>query len=998
MLALIAIWVVFAFGDQRGASATEVDASAGDPGIAETILGGGAAADTVGAIIPQYDWAAALSQLNGTPSLAPLVLFDAGAGQGPRPLAVIGRATLMQQDGEPRPLLSDGQFVWGPNAAGFSIGDYLHDRGSPLARFSEDIALWASYSSVNPQVLMAVLEMQDRLVSEPRADLTDDQVRAKIEEAALGLAKAFYQHLYALGARSQGDPKAAAVVRTADNQLVQVDPGLPSASYAVAAILGQGMSMEGLQSATSLAGSGSFSAVFGSMFPAADPLSTANDISAPAAPPSSLLQLPFPQGAVWVFGGPHSWNGDSTPPFSSMDFFLRGGTCASPPFYYATASGPGSSQRPSNYSCWLEIDHGGGWKTSYYHLRNTYNGGSIDRNGIVGSIACETCAGGYATGPHVHWSLKYNGSYVSLEGAKVSGWTIHVGSTAYTTGSLERAGTTLDPYDSVLNDYHTYYPQTEHSLRFYGNNTNDIDRVKVQIDDPDNGNPGPPADIGAADFTLEWWMKAMPGENGAGAISCGANYNWIYGNTIFDRDRYNQVRTYGVSMADGRIAFGLTGNGTGVYTLCATSQVDDGQWHHIAVERRRSDGYLWIYVDGHLEAQADGPDGDISYPDSGTPDSYCGPMGDDVCVNDPYLVMGAEKHGIGPDHPSYSGWLDEIRMSNELRYDADFTVPDAPFVTDGAAVALYHFNEGAGDSLNEVAGYPGGPGNGLRFFGGAPAGPAWSSDNPWAPAAPTPTPTVTPSPTDSPTPTATPTDMPTPTSTPTATRTPTPTFTPTITDTPTPTYTPTDTPTPTATFTPTPTPIFSDVPFGHWAFDEINALYEAGYVVGCSTNPRMYCPDRILTRAESAVFVLRGQYGSIADPPYPDPSSPTFADVSKSFWGYGWIESLWQDGFTAGCSADPLQYCPGRQHTRAEGSVFFLRVKNGASYEPPAATGIFHDVSDTDWFAGWVEAAYNQGLLPACSESPLEFCPKDLLDRAWAAYMMVQAKGGLPLP
>jgi hypothetical protein len=45
-----------------------------------------------------------------------------------------------------------------------------------------------------------------------------------------------------------------------------------------------------------------------------------------------------------------------------------------------------------------------------------------------------------------------------------------------------------------------------------------------------------------------------------------------------------------------------------------------------------------------------------------------------------------------------------------------------------------------------------------------------------------------------------------------------------------------------------------------------------------------------------------------------------------------------------------------------------------------------------------VEAAYNEGILPACSTDPLQFCPEDELDRAWAAYMMVQAKGGLPLP
>jgi hypothetical protein len=204
--------------------------------------------------------------------------------------------------------------------------------------------------------------------------------------------------------------------------------------------------------------------------------------------------------------------------------------------------------------------------------------------------------------------------------------------------------------------------------------------------------------------------------------------------------------------------------------------------------------------------------------------------------------------------------------------------------------------------------------------------------------------------------------------------------------------TPTMTPTPTVTHTPTPTPVFEDVPDGYWAKDYIEALFNAGYIAGCSTSPRLYCPDRILTRAESSVFILRGSYGNIPTPPHPAPSTPTFADVDPTYWGYGWIESLWTDGFTAGCGTDPLIYCPLRNHTRAEGSVFFLRIKNGVSYVPPTPTDLFADVDLEAWYAGWVEAAYLQGLLPACSTSPLQFCPDGPLDRAWAAYMMVKAK------
>ena len=59
---------------------------------------------------------------------------------------------------------------------------------------------------------------------------------------------------------------------------------------------------------------------------------------------------------------------------------------------------------------------------------------------------------------------------------------------------------------------------------------------------------------------------------------------------------------------------------------------------------------------------------------------------------------------------------------------------------------------------------------------------------------------------------------------------------------------------------------------------------------------------------------------------------------------------------------------------------------------PPTPVGIFDDVPLTAWYAGWVEAAYNEGILPACQASPLRFCPMTSLDRAWAAYLMVQAK------
>ena len=192
--------------------------------------------------------------------------------------------------------------------------------------------------------------------------------------------------------------------------------------------------------------------------------------------------------------------------------------------------------------------------------------------------------------------------------------------------------------------------------------------------------------------------------------------------------------------------------------------------------------------------------------------------------------------------------------------------------------------------------------------------------------------------------------------------------------------------------TPPDPPTFVDVPFSHWAHDEIEALYQGGYVSGCSSSPLMYCPENAMTRAESAVFVVRGINGGSFTPP--DPGQQIFADVPLFEWFSKWSTALWNAGYTAGCGTNPLIYCPLQEHTRTEGTVFFLRMLNGANYTPPDPSGIFADVDPGFWGARWIEAAYNAGLISACQESPsLLFCPDDPLDRATAATMMVQAKG-----
>ncbi|MEJ2550273.1 MAG: SpoIID/LytB domain-containing protein [Anaerolineales bacterium] len=577
-----------------------------------------------------------------------------------------------------------------------------------------------------------------------------------------------------------------------------------------------------------------------------------------------------------------------------------------------------------------------------------------------------------------------------------------------------------------------------YSMRFYGRIDDDLlelpadddgDRLKVPVDDPSNSDPGPPADIGDTDFTIEWWLKARPGDNAAEPQE-PIYENWTLGNIILDRSVFydDGIGEYGVSLQGGRIAFG-TRNGIPYesHTILGNIVVTDGAWHHVAVTRSL-DGWMQIFVDGQLDTADQGPVGDISYTD------------DHIAyhVNDPYLVIGAEKFDQST-RLDFDGWLDEMRFSSVVRYTENFTPPNAPYTTDADTVIIFHFDEGEGDDVHDFSEHPDGPSDALRYLGDRPAGPQWSIDSPPAwyvpPPTPTPTPTstatatiagsttATATSTSTPTATATPTSSATATVTasPTATSTATPTTTGTATATPdgsatntatptntpnetsTATATPTDTATPTTTATPTntptaaPTAIFEDVPYGHWAFDYINALYNAGYVAGCSSEPLLYCPDNTMSRAEAAVFVERGIKDLSFFPD--DPTTQLFDDVPLDNWAAKWVTVLWEDGYTAGCSLTPPLYCPWQGNTRAEGSVFFLKMLFGRDFMPEQPTvQRFADVPIDMWYAKWVHAADDAGLLPPCEMSPeLMFCPDIPLTRDWSAYMMVQAKGGLPL-
>jgi len=152
-----------------------------------------------------------------------------------------------------------------------------------------------------------------------------------------------------------------------------------------------------------------------------------------------------------------------------------------------------------------------------------------------------------------------------------------------------------------------------------------------------------------------------------------------------------------------------------------------------------------------------------------------------------------------------------------------------------------------------------------------------------------------------------------------------------------------------------------------------------------------------MDRAQSAVFMLRGNFGVDYAPP--TVLTHWFHDNwALGSWAEKWAEGMWDEGLTAGCNISPLKFCPWDLTPREQAVIFGLKLKYGNSYTPPPATGtVFADMTNTSYYATkWAEKAYADGLIPSCgidsASGKPKFCPQVMTTRGLAAYIIVRAK------
>lgn len=139
---------------------------------------------------------------------------------------------------------------------------------------------------------------------------------------------------------------------------------------------------------------------------------------------------------------------------------------------------------------------------------------------------------------------------------------------------------------------------------------------------------------------------------------------------------------------------------------------------------------------------------------------------------------------------------------------------------------------------------------------------------------------------------------------------------------------------------------FSDLEEGNWADDPVQYLVEEGVITGYADGT--FRPNENVTRAQFAKMLVGALGWELVTP-----QTPTFSDVPTDYWAYSYIETAAAHGVLGGYADGTFR--PAANVTRAQ-LAKMLYTSRGWVMESPAIT-TFGDVSESDWFYTYVQAA-----------------------------------------
>jgi LysM repeat protein len=385
------------------------------------------AGDTLGTIAQQYGVSLeALMQANG--------LADAN-------LLSIGQELTIPapSPGEQGPsfkIIPNSELVYGPASAAFDVNAFIQDKGGYLANYSEDVngeylsgaeivVRVAQNYSVNPRLLLALLEYQSGWVTES-APFSLDYPMGLLDPWHSGL---YLQMTWSADTLNRGyylwRANAISTWVLADGSVLPIAPTINAGTAGVQNFFAKLDDMFTWQGDTTAFGL--FQTYF---FLFGNPFDLAIEPLVPPNIPQPAMQLPFEDGSVWSFtGGPHGgWDNGSA--WAALDFGPPGEAAGcTPSEEWVVAVADGWIVRTGDGVVMQDLDGDGfeqtGWVVFYMHIEsqdripaNTY-AFTGDR---IGHPSCE---GGFSNGTHVHIARKYNGEWIAADGInpfQMDGW------------------------------------------------------------------------------------------------------------------------------------------------------------------------------------------------------------------------------------------------------------------------------------------------------------------------------------------------------------------------------------------------------------------------------------------------------------------------------------------------------------------------------------------------------------------------------------------------
>jgi murein DD-endopeptidase MepM/ murein hydrolase activator NlpD len=319
--------------------------------------------------------------------------------------------------------------------------EHVVTRGQTLShiasRYGTSVqAIRAANNSVNPRLLLALLEYESGWITDPGRPTGDawKYPLGHIDPQRQGLLRQLTWLASDLGNGYYGWRAGSLTELTfGDGSIVRLAPDLNAGTVALQYYFS--LRRSGREWAQALSPEG-FLATYSQLF--GDPWPYVHPLYEPGLEQPDII-LPFLPGRAWALtGGPHgAWERESA--WAALDFApgsVEPGCVASDE--WAVAAAPGLVVRSGNGVVVLDLDGDGreqtGWVILYLHVGSkgrVQAGTFVEQGDLIGHPSCE---GGIASGSHVHIARKYNGEWILADGPlpfELSGWVAQAGTREY---------------------------------------------------------------------------------------------------------------------------------------------------------------------------------------------------------------------------------------------------------------------------------------------------------------------------------------------------------------------------------------------------------------------------------------------------------------------------------------------------------------------------------------------------------------------------------------